>query len=90
MARVVSVRHGEEVGVKRTVKMVRAADVVSRDNGDESSGAISAGGLHTAKRISLDSGSRTVAIALRLNTRVDTGGVTSPHLDIGISDRLAR
>lgn len=76
--------------MKRTVEMVRAADVVSWDNGNEGSGTIGAGGLHAAKSIGRNSGSRAVAIALRLNTRVDTSGVTSPHLNVGIGDRLAR
>lgn len=70
--------------------MVRAADVVSWDNGNEGSSTIGAGGLHAAESIGRNSGSRTVAVALRLNTCVDTSGVTSPHLDVSISNGLAR
>lgn len=69
--------------------MVCAANVVSGDDGNEGSGTVGASGLHTTECVSLDSGGRAVAVTLRLHTGVDTCGVTSPHLDVGISDGLA-
>jgi hypothetical protein len=78
------------MGVRPTVEMVCAADVVSWNDGDEGGGTVGTGGLHTAESIGVDSGGRAITIALCLNARVDTSSVASPHLDISVSDRLAR
>lgn len=82
--------HMEGTEVKLTVEMVCAANIVSWNQGDEGGGAVGACGLHTPKSIGLDSGGRAVAITSCLNTSVNTSGVTSPHLDVRIGDRLAR
>lgn len=72
------------------MEMICAANIVTRDQGDEGGGAVSTSGLHTPKSIGRDSSSRTVAVTLCLNTGVNTSGVASPHLDVSIGDRLAR
>jgi hypothetical protein len=71
------------------MEMVCAANVVSWDQGDEGGGTVGASGLHTSQSIGRDGRGRTIAIALCLNAGVDTSGVTPPHLDVSISDRLA-
>lgn len=72
------------------MKMICAANIVTRDQGDEGGGAVSTSGLHTPKSIGRDSSSRTITITLCLNTGVNTSGIASPHLDVSIGDRLAR
>ena len=76
-------------GRRLTVEMVGAADVVPGDDGDEGSSAVGTGRLHTTKCVGVQSGGRAVAVAFSLHTGVDTCGVTSPHLDVGIGDGLA-
>jgi hypothetical protein len=69
--------------------MVGAANVVSGDDGDEGSGTVGTSGLDSTKRVRLHSGGRAVTVAFGLDTSIDTCGVTSPHLDVSIGDRLA-
>ncbi len=78
------------MGMRLTVEMVCAADVVPWNDRDEGGGAVGTVGLHTVESIGINSGSRAVAIALCLNTCVNTSGIASPHLDVSISDRRAR
>lgn len=76
-----------EVG--RTVKVVCAADVVARNDGDEGSCAVGTGGLETTERVGLDGSCRAVAVTLCLHACVDAGGVAAPELDVGVGYGLA-
>lgn len=70
--------------------MVGSTNVVTRNQGDKSSGAVLACGLETTEGIGLDGGGGTVSIAACLNSSVDTGSVGSPHFDVCVGHRLAR
>lgn len=72
-----------------TVEMVGAANIVARNDCDESCRAVGCSGLHTAESISLDSSSRAIAVAFGLNAGIYTSGIGAPKFDIGIGNRLA-
>jgi hypothetical protein len=72
-----------------TVEMVCATYVVTRDHGCEGSCAVLAGRLDTTKCIGRYGGGRAVTVTLGLHASVDTSGVATPHLNIGIGDRFA-
>lgn len=69
--------------------MVGAANVVTGDHADECGCSVRAGGLQTSEGICGNGGSRAVTITASLYTSVDTSGVATPELDVGICYRLA-
>lgn len=77
------------VGGGLTVEMVGTTDVVSWDDSDEGRSSVGGRGLYATKSVGLDCGGRAIAVTPCLYTGVDTGGVGSPELDIGICHRLA-
>lgn len=70
--------------------MVGSANVVAWNECDERSSSVGTGWLHTAQGVGGNGTCAAITIAPGLDTGVDTGGVGSPHLDIGVGDGLAR
>jgi hypothetical protein len=69
--------------------MVGAANIVSRDDGDERSSAVGSGGLHATECVCLDGGCGAVTVAPSLNTCINACSIAAPKLDISICDGLA-
>jgi hypothetical protein len=72
-----------------TVEVVGTANVMTGNDGDEGSSSVRASGLYTSKCIGGDSSGRPISVAPGLDTSVDTSGVGTPELNIGIRHRLA-